>query len=151
MSFSRRDYIKRMIEQLAEAVAALLGVARAGNTTAALETLERTRTDLFGALRRSLDILDPASVMALLGDLDKVRAYAHLYLAEAEVRELRGEMKLAIAARRRALETWLEIAVRHPEAIDENDRRAVEALAARVDASRFADRHREALIALIAA
>lgn len=145
MTMSERDYILRLVQRLAQTIASILGRARGGQTADALAAIDRARLDLFGPLRRSLDILDASSVMSLLGDVDRVRAYAMLATAEAEVRDMRGELKQGAASRRRALEVYLEIALRRGSEISREDRSAILDLAARVDASRLPSSQRDAL------
>jgi hypothetical protein len=95
----QRDYIERLIERIAAAIAAILGAAAAGR----FEDAER---DLDGAwsalgLRRS-DVLrlDDGTVRALLGA--KTELAARLLDAQASVEEARGAHALAVALRARS-------------------------------------------------
>jgi hypothetical protein len=96
----QRDYIERLIERIAAAIAAILRAAAAG----AFEEAER---DLDGAwtalgLRRS-DVLrlDDGTVRALLGA--KTELAARLLDAQATVEEARGAHALAATLRARAV------------------------------------------------
>lgn len=141
MSFRQRDYLLRMIEQLAEAIGRIAGLRRAGQLDEA-ELLVRTTADgLFGPMRDMLDRLDAAGASTLLGDDEKIGAYAALCAEQAEILELRGRAAQALAERRRALELYLEAVSRAP-GDSARAREGARALLARVDAARLPERYR---------
>ena len=74
MSISDRDYILRMIQRMAQALAAIVARRTEGKTDEALALLERARVEMFGPMRDALDAVDAASVASLLGVMDKARA-----------------------------------------------------------------------------
>ncbi|MGK3997003.1 hypothetical protein [Sorangium sp. So ce1024] len=141
MSFRQRDYLLRMIEQLAEAIGRIAGLRRAGQLDEA-ELLVRTTADgLFGPMRDMLDRLDAGGASTLLGDHEKIGAYAALCAEQAEILELRGRAAQAQAERRRALELYLEAVGRAPEG-NPRAQEGARALLARVDAARLPERYR---------
>ncbi|WP_437735030.1 hypothetical protein [Sorangium sp. So ce1335] len=141
MSIRQRDYLLRMIEQLAEAVGRIAGLRRAGQLDEA-ELLVRTTADgLFGPMRDMLDRLDAAGAATLLGDHEKVGAYAALCAEQAEILELRGRAAQALAERRRALELYLEAVSRAPGGNPRAQEGAL-ALLGQVDAARLPERYR---------
>ncbi|WP_437571535.1 hypothetical protein [Sorangium sp. So ce542] len=141
MSFRQRDTILRMIEQLAEAIGRIAGLRRAGQLDEA-ELLVRTTADgLFGPMRDMLDRIDAAGAATLLGDPEKIGAYAALCAEQAEILELRGRAAQALAEQRRALELHLEAMSRAPEG-NPRAEEAARALLGRVDAERLSARYR---------
>lgn len=141
MSIRQRDYILRMIEQLAEAVGRIAGLRRAGQLDEA-ELLVRTTADgLLGPMRDMLDRLDAAGAATLLGDHEKIGAYAALCAEQAEILELRGRTAQAPAERRRALELYLEAVSRASEG-NPRAQEGARALLGRVDAARLPERYR---------
>ncbi len=144
MSIARRDYILRIIEQFAQALARIMGARRSGNLDEAARLLKETADGIFGSTRSMLDALEPASAATLLSSADKTRIYAALTAEEAELAAARGDAAKARAARRRALELYLE-AVRGAQAIEPETREAMAALRGEVDESRLGARYREQL------
>jgi hypothetical protein len=108
----RRDYIQRMVERLAEALARIAGL--------------RAQKDLDGAERevaeayRVLNVdptflsLDARSLIALVGDPDRLAMLARLLEEEAAVCEARGDE--AGARRKRVLAAELSSGARTPGA-----------------------------------
>jgi hypothetical protein len=148
MSLADRDYLLRMIQRVAQAIAAALGKRAEGQLDEALALLERARAEIFGAIRSALDAVDPASVNTMLSEADKVRAYARFLAVEADLRDDRGEARAAAAARRRALAVLLEMAAARAGELGAEDREAIAALAAKVDAARLTERQRATLSGL---
>jgi uncharacterized membrane-anchored protein len=97
MSAVQRDYIVRMIEQFAQAIAQIVAAVRAGDFDLALITVRRTSDLILGNLGPVMERLDAASVVDLIGkhDIDRVRMYAALLAEEGTIRELRGEVPRA--------------------------------------------------------
>lgn len=144
MSIARRDYILRMIEQFAQAMARAMGARRSGDLDEAELVVRETADGIFGPMRSMLDALDPLSAATLVADAEKTRVYAALTAEEAEIREARGDAPKARAARRRALELYLEVA-RGERAIEPRTRDAIAALRGGVDEARLGARYREQL------
>lgn len=84
----RRDYLERLIEQLAEAVARALGLARNGRTEAGVELLEQAIASGLGMPLPMLLKLTPETVASLFGPeraralVEALRAYSLLAAAE---------------------------------------------------------------------
>jgi hypothetical protein len=141
MSLRQRDYILRMIEQLAEAIGRIAGLRRAGQLDEAELLVRGTADGLFGPMRDMLDRLDAAGAATLLGDPEKIGAYAALCAEQAEILDLRGRAGQALAERRRALELHLEAVSRAPEG-NPRAEEAARALLGRVGAARLPERYR---------
>lgn len=113
MSIQKRDYILRMIEQIAETLASIVGLKNAGKLDEAEQLVRETSDGLLGPLKATLPGLDAASVASLLGSREKLAAYAALVREEGSILEKRGDaesIKRARRARRRALELYREVA-----------------------------------------
>lgn len=147
MSMVERDYILRMIQQLAQAIARIVGLKREGKLDEALAALRETADGIFGPLGRTLDALDARSAASLLGSFAKVDAYARLTGEEASIHELGGAARLSRGCYLRALELHLEAArlERSPSA---ETRAAIAALRPKVEEARLSARYREALALL---
>jgi hypothetical protein len=96
----RQDFIERLIQQLAAAIAHALGIARAGRTAEALDELHDAWSKALGLSRDDAVRLDPATLRSLLGS--KRELAATLFDSEAKVHELRGDLAAAADARRLA-------------------------------------------------
>ncbi len=95
----QEDWLLRQIQQLAQAVADALGIARE-DSRAALEQLQGVR-DQLGLPDAMLDGLDPASLRTVLGP-EKVGVFVQLLLAEAEAHDQLGDAAMAAEKRARA-------------------------------------------------
>lgn len=107
----RQDYILRLVEELARAVARALGSAKSQDFARAeteLDEAER-RLGLFHGSER----LDASSLARLLGG-DKCVLYAQLLLARADIAEQRQQADSPDALRQRARQL---LAAAHPEAL----------------------------------
>jgi hypothetical protein len=117
MSIVRRDYIERMIEQLAQALATLLFKKKPPEEVK--ETLAEVTQRLLGMEYRVLVSVDAQSAASLLGEPLKIEILARLIEAEAETLD-DSDPELALTRRFRALDL-LRIAAglpgtHHPEA-----------------------------------
>ena len=97
MSVVQRDYLMRIFEQCAAAIAEIAALIRAGEFDLALIVVRKTSDLVVGNLGPVFERLDAASVVDLVGkyDLDRVRMYAALLAEEGTIRELRGEASRA--------------------------------------------------------
>jgi len=113
MSIVQRDYLMRMIEQCAQAIAEIGALIRAGEFDLALIVVRKTSDLVLGNLGPVFERLDAASVVDLIGkhDLDRVRMYAALLAEEGTIRELRGETPRAQYCFNRALDLYNAISV----------------------------------------
>jgi len=108
VSIVQRDYLMRMIEQCAAAIAEIAAFIRAGEFDLALIVVRKTSDLVLGNLGPVYERLDAASVVDLIGklDMDRVRMYAALLAEEGTIRELRGEMPRAQYCFKRALDLY---------------------------------------------
>jgi hypothetical protein len=108
MSLVQRDYLMRMIEQCAVAIAEIAALIRTGEFDLALIVVRKTSDLVLGNLGPVFERLDAASVVDLIGkhDLDRVRMYAALLAEEGTIRELRGETARAKYCFSRALDLY---------------------------------------------
>jgi len=108
MSAVQRDYVERMIEQVAQATGEIVQLIRAGQFDPALIVVRRTRELVLGRLEPVLERLDAASAVELLGayESDRLRMYAALLGEEGTIRELRGETARTQQCYSRALELY---------------------------------------------
>ena len=98
-----------MIEQLAETIASIAGLKRAGKLDEAELLVRETIDGLIGPLRGALEGLDASSAAALLGSREKLGAYAALISEEGSIKEQKGDARGARRARRRALDLYREV------------------------------------------
>jgi PAS domain S-box-containing protein len=103
----RKDYIERLIDQLAQVLARLLHLRKEGQHEEALRAVREASMDLFGLEYEVLVGVDPASAAGLLGESQRVRRFAELVREEAESLEALGER--ALAEQRRAFAGALSI------------------------------------------
>lgn len=108
MSVVQRDYIERLIEQAAQAIAQILQLVRAGDLDPALIVVQKTRDLVLGPMRPVLERVDAASAVYLVGkyELDRLRMYAALLGEEGTIHQLRGKSARAEQCFRHALELY---------------------------------------------
>lgn len=102
----KKDFVERMIQQIADAIARLLKLKVDGNHGEALAVVRSVCQEAFGLEYEMLVGVDATSAASLLGTPLKVRKLAELVRAEAEVLEAAGEVGLAV--RRRTFAAALE-------------------------------------------
>ena len=110
----REDYLQRMVRQLAQALARVLGLRRRGETEAALEALESAMASLAGLHPRTVEASDPAVLAALLREPVRLAALGRLLAERAALEGERGQAERAAATRRRALALLLEASLSGP-------------------------------------
>lgn len=98
----RRDYLERMIQQLADTIARALKRAKDGEHDEAMRDIDALYDRSVGLPRRLLERLELDSVRSMLVG-DKLAALVLLLEAEAELRQLRDDSASAAACERRAL------------------------------------------------
>ena len=141
-----RDYVLRMIQLLARAVARILRLKRAGHLQEALEAVSDTVDEIFGTMRTTLDAIDPQSAARILASQEKIEAYAMLTAEEASILELMGDATRAKSGYRRALSLYLE-AVLLELKISDDASAAISELRSKVDESKLPERYQDALAA----
>lgn len=126
-----QDYIKRMLEQLGEVWAEVVGQLTRGEDAAALERIEQAYRDLVH-LDRDLvhktgeDFLILAVTVGKVGDVDRSIALCDLLRLEAQIHARAGDEEMQQACLTKALNVLLEAALRlshgssqlHTERID---------------------------------
>lgn len=108
MSTVQRDYLMRMIEQSAVAMAEIAALILAGEFDLALIVVRKTSDLVLGDLGPVLERLDASTVVDLIGkyDLDRVRIYAALLAEEGTIRERSGQLPRARYCFGRALDLY---------------------------------------------
>ena len=146
MSAFQRDYVERMIEQCAEAIAQVVQLVRAGDFDLALIVVNRTCDAVLGARRPVFERLDAASAVELLGryELDRLRVYAALLGEEGSIRELRGQSERSQRCFNRALELYSAISMSGARLMGA-DRERIAVLLAKVDIDRIEVRYQNEL------
>lgn len=144
MSMLERDYVLRMIRQLAQTIGRILGLLRAGRAEEALDAVRTTADGIFGPLRVTLDAVDVQTVARLLDDREKLEAYAALTAVEAAIREAMGDLPAARRGERRALSLYLEAVILDRQ-IGDDTRQAIAELRQKVGDDTLPARYLEAL------
>ena len=109
----RRDYIERLIEQAAVALAQVARLVKEGSFDPALLLLRSTGDQVLGPLARIVDRVDASSAARLAGryELDRIRLYAALLAEEGSIHELRGRAALAQRCNLRSLELYAAVSI----------------------------------------
>jgi hypothetical protein len=94
----RRDYIERMIQKLAEAIARALGMARAGRSDEGIEVLEDAVASGLGMPLPMLLKLTPETLVSLFGK-ERARLLAEALRAHEAMLELADRKDEAEASR----------------------------------------------------
>ena len=119
-SSEKKDYILRMIAQLRQMVAAVMGKVQANES--AEEALAQARESIVTLLGPMADValrLDSATAAQMVSDPAVLHAWAEFTAAEAEVHRARGDAATAGALTRRALELAQEAHQRTPRDVPE--------------------------------
>jgi hypothetical protein len=104
MSLFENDYIKRMLKQLAAFIASILKASAAKNPGEAAMLVREASSQVLGIEWDVLSSTDvPSAIMLLRGDPEKIRMYADLLEAEAQVLEQHGDPARAQLRRDRAV------------------------------------------------
>jgi len=96
----RRDYLERMIEQLAAVIGRILGLAGEGRVAEADRALDEAWSASLGVRRADALRFDDATLRVMLAG--KTDLAAKLFEAQAAVEEVRGAPGVAQSLRRRA-------------------------------------------------
>jgi hypothetical protein len=90
MGVFEKDYLMRAIQQIAEAIAGIVGLVGDGKHEEALREIADAQAKLAGPMGTGLDRLDASSVIAILGT-DKARLHAQLLRLESGARQALGQ------------------------------------------------------------
>jgi hypothetical protein len=142
----RRDFIERLIQQVAEAVGLVLGLSRSGKLTQALDVLHQTIALVLGPDHALLERMEATSAVNFIGkfELDRVRLYAGLRAEEGTIHERRGDVNDAQRCRRHALELYAAGSLAGLR-LDEADREQIALLRTKVDLAGVSPRYRDQL------
>lgn len=142
-----KDYILRMIQQIAMMVGRLITRKKEGDLAGALQETHGAVGTLLGPMAEAAQRVDSATAAHMVGDPDVIAAWAGVVAEEADVWRLMGDAATADALERRALELALEAHARFdrpPPALLQR----IASLRAMVDAATLAPPHRDALAAI---
>jgi hypothetical protein len=100
--FDEKDYVQRQIKQLAKAVARAMSLGRGGQLEDAQEGIRAACGEGLGFDLELLAMLDCQRAIAALGSAERVRAYAALLEAQADIEDFANRPEAARAFRVRA-------------------------------------------------
>lgn len=112
-----QDYIIRIIQQVGEAIARMIGKKDNGDYRAALQQAE-SAYDLLGIPPDLAAAMNSESLASLLGHPEKIRLMARLSQQEGELYTATGDPLTGTARYRRAAELMLEARTRDPQPED---------------------------------
>jgi hypothetical protein len=113
MSFSERDFIRRIIEDFARLVAGIVALRQGGKLDEAEREIVEAARGLLGPLARDAELLDSQALSRFFSE-EKLVRYASLIAERANVRQAKGDAQGARDDRLRALELFLEHRAKHP-------------------------------------
>jgi len=108
MSLVQRDYILRLIEAVAAAIARILRRKESGDFIGARREVYIACTELLGPLAPVVMHADTHTAADLVGDPRRIAAWARLLAEDAELLRLLGQADGATAMDRRVLALLLE-------------------------------------------
>jgi hypothetical protein len=111
-SVVEKDFIERMIRQIAEVIGKALGFSQQGRHDDALEVLEAACPSLLGMDWAPLSSVDSGSAAMLLREPHKMKAFGQLLFEASKIHQLAGDEALARSRRQHALEMLIEGALR---------------------------------------
>ena len=97
-----RDYLMRAVQQVAQALARVLGLRQQNKQEEADRELDELYRGLVPFDRELLDVLDAQTLATMIRDPERIRAVCQLLAFEADEAERRGEPARAERGRRRA-------------------------------------------------
>lgn len=104
-SLIERDYVMRLIKRLAELIAQALKLSKSGKHEEAQALLESGCQSVLGMPYGALALVDSASAAELLAQPHRIKAFAQLLEAAAEIAPSEAARR---AKMRHALEMWRE-------------------------------------------
>jgi hypothetical protein len=141
--FEERDYVMRMVQQLAKLLAALLKLKQEQKFDEAADAIMGGCEGLLGLDFKALALVDSQSGAALLGNVSRVRTFARLLEELADVHAGRGEEAKARSRARHAFEMYCEALILRSE--DGEARAGIGRLRERVDETMLSERYRNLL------
>lgn len=116
-----RDYLMRMIAQLAAVLAKILFAKKSQNYAEALLLTQNAYAQLLGLNGELVEKMEAATLTLLLGDKEKIKALATLLQEEGEVLHLQGKFAESKAKDEKALALFQEALRRYPAGDTECD------------------------------
>lgn len=131
-----RDYLMRIIEQVIEAVARMLGLIEKGKPELALQEAGRVY-ELLGIPRELVEVAPSETLVQLAGEPTKMRLLAKVLAAEGDAYAASKDPLMAVSRRRLAMELYIESNAREP---NDEAKRAIRELARVVPSSSLDER-----------
>ena len=103
-----RDYMMRIIQELAKALKLALRLKEEKKHRQALDAIGRSYRDLLAIDPGMLDAMDAASAAKVIGDVAMVRVVVELALCEADIARDMGDAAMADRREKAALELLIE-------------------------------------------
>ncbi|NUO82641.1 hypothetical protein HUU05_21425 [candidate division KSB1 bacterium] len=119
-----RDYIMRLVQQLAAALTRIFKLKEQEKYEQALDETGSAFNELLGMSPELMAAFDSATLAQLLGHHQRVKTAAALFRAEGELYQRKGEEAVAQARYQRAFELYLEAA----QMQEQSDAECVEAI-----------------------
>ncbi|MGQ0646555.1 MAG: hypothetical protein ACT4P7_03230 [Gemmatimonadaceae bacterium] len=143
MALHQRDYILRLIERVAAALARVRKRREDGDHAGARREVAETTVELLGPSAPMIPLVDSTTAANLLSDPQRIALYSRLLETDADLLAAMGQGTAATAARRRALELLLELVLRRTE-LPEETADQLRALLAIVDVTQLGPRYQQA-------
>lgn len=109
---SREDYLLRMIRELSGVIAQMLGLKGGGQIHEAMQTLDDAEGELLGPLAQAAPRVDAATAAHIIGEPQKIAAWARLLHERADLLRLAGDEAGAAVTAARAAELAREAVAR---------------------------------------
>ena len=147
----QRDYIERMIQQVAQALAMMLRLRNQGELGEALRSAQETEALVLGPEHQLLARMEATTLVELIGrsEVGRVRLYAALVAEEGATYEMAGDGERAVRRFVRALELFAAASLAGAR-LDEGDRERIAGLAGKVDVAGLDPRYRDVVSRLAA-
>lgn len=143
MSLVQRDYILRLIEAVAAALARISRRRESGDLQGARREAQIATVEFLGPLASIVGSVDSRTAADLIGESWRLAAWAQLLGADAETLRLMGQSDAADRNDRRAAELLLEVHLRG-EALDADAAATLQALEPRVPVASLDERYQDA-------
>lgn len=140
----QRDYILRMIEAVAAAIARVLRRRQDKDFAGARQEIATAIGEVLGPRGAMAAMADSRTAADLISDGRQIALYARLLAEDADVLDEMGDQSAGRAVRQRALELLLETVIRMVEIRDE-DRAQLKLLSSRVDRMSLGPRYSDAV------
>jgi hypothetical protein len=149
MSIVQRDYILRLIEAVAAALARIIRRRESGDFDGARREAQIATIEFLGPLASIVGSVDSRTAADLVGEGWRLSAWARLLAEDAETLRRMEQPEAAVRNDRRACELLLEV-VLHGEELETDAASALERLRPRVPAESLDPRYHEVYARLAA-